>query len=293
MDFPDSAIRPAQRIRATRMKTNSIDWKLPAIIGILVTVALLINVFFFKRAAAQREAKAQEQRQAVTVAEAKLAAEKSAQEKKDAEEAQRQAANAQEAKRVRDEADAKAKLEDEHKKVIEATAAEHSRFLARYLNSGFTRPPGIATIAVAIESERGTMNPAVANALTRQLTNGGLHLLNSYFKPEFVADKFVDSILSGDTGIFARLELTNSLNGVLVGRQTVTYSTNATFDNTVTANLELEVRFVPVVATQENQSWDFSANGIGMRPYEARQLAEQRIIEQIATSTNMVLPKQF
>jgi hypothetical protein len=87
--------------------------------------------------------------------------------------------------------------------------------------------------------------------------------------------------------------LTNSLDAVLIGRQTVAYSTNVELGNTITANLNLELTTLPVGMTRESQSWNYSANGIGVRPQEARQLAEDRIIEQIAKSTNMVLTPRF
>lgn len=275
------------------MKSEPTGWKLPVFIGALVIVALLINYFFFTRAAAQREAKAQEERQAIAAFAAEQALDKLALEKKEAEQRQRRMAKEAEAKRIRDEAEAKAKAEEARKKAAEEAAATQARFLARYLNLGFTRKPGVATIGVAIESEAGTMNPAIANALTQRLKTAEVQLLNSFFKPEFVADRFVANIFSGDTGIFGRLELTNSLNGVLVGRQTVTYSTNAALENTITANLRLEVMALPVGLTRESQSWNFAANGIGFRPPEARQLAEDRIIEQIAKGTNMVLAPRF
>ena len=275
------------------MKLESTNWKLPVFIGVLTIAALLINYLFFTSAAARRESKAQEERQAVAVVAAEQGVEKLALERKEAEERQQRMAKEAEVKRVRDEAEAKAKAEEARKKAAEEAAAVQSRFLARYLNLGFTRQPGVATIGVAVESEAGTMNPTIANALTQRLKTAEVQLLNSFFNPEFVADRFVGNIFSGDTGIFGRLELTNSLNGVLVGRQTVTYSTNAALENTITANLRLEVMALPVAFTRESQSWNFAANGIGFRPHEARQLAEERIIEQISRSTNMILTPRF
>lgn len=278
MDFPDSAICPAQRIWATRMKKNSIDWKLPATIGILVIVALIINVFFYNKGVDRREAKSKQQHQAEADAEAKKAADKHAQEQKEAE-----------AKRLRDEADAKVKADEKRKKAADDAIAEHARFLARYLNSGLTRKPGIATVGVAIESEQGTMDSAIANALIQRFNSNNIQLLNSFFKPEFVADKYVASIFSGDTGILDRLELTNRLDGVLIGRQAVTYSTNVTAENTITANLRVEMMAWPVGLVGQSQSWALSANGVGFNNFDARQLAEDRIIHRIATDSTLSL----
>ena len=198
-------------------------------------------------------------------------------------------AEAAEAKRIQDEAAAKAQADAVRKKAVEEVAAEHARFLARYLNSGFTRKPGMSPVAITIESEQGTVNPNLANALTQRFQTADVQFLSSFFKPEFVADRFIANILSGDTGIFDKLELTNSLDGVLVGRETVTYFTNAALDNTVTAGLRLEVMLLPVGSTRESRSWSLSANGAGLNQSDARMQAEDRIIHQIASNTTMSL----
>lgn len=257
------------------MKSKSMGWKLPVLIGSLVIVALIINFYFFTKASARREAEAQGQRQAEAAAEHKQAAEKLAQEKKNTEDARQRAAR---------EAEGKA---------AENAAAERDRLLARYMNSGFARKPGVMTIGIAIESEGGTMNPSIAIALAQRLKSSEVQFLNSFFRPEFVADNYVARIFSGDTAIFDRLELTNSLNAVLVGRQSVNYSTNRALENTVTADLRVEVMVLPVGLSRESQSWNFAANGIAFRSHEARQAAEERIIEQIAKHTNMALRPRF
>jgi hypothetical protein len=260
------------------MKTNSIDWKLPVIIGTLVTVALIINIFFYNKAVDRRESEAKQQHLVEANAEAKKAATKQLQEQKEAE-----------AQHVRDEAEAKAKADEKRKKAADDAIAEHARFLARYLNSDFTRNPGIATIGVAIESENGVINPRIANALTQRLNTGEIQLLNSFFRPDFIADKYVSNLFSGDTRIFGQLDLTNFLNAVMIGRQTIDYSTNSTLENTITANLRLELMLLPIGSAWQSQSWALSANGVGFKNFEARQQAEDRIIHQIANDPTMSL----
>jgi hypothetical protein len=267
-----------QRIMAISMKVTSTGAKLSVLIAILVIIALLIDLFFFTRAGTREEAKLQEQRQGAAVAEAKQAAIKLAQEKKVAEQAQQQAAK-----------DAEAQAGEARKKATEDTAAEHARLLERYLNSRFTSKPGVAIIGVAIESETGTINPTISHALAQRLESGDVQLLNSFFKPDFVADRFVASIFSGDTGIFDRLELTNWLNGVLIGRQTITYSKNTALDSTITANLRLQVMVLPVGLARDSQSWALSANGVGFNENDARLQAEDRIIHRIESDSTMSL----
>jgi len=183
------------------------------------------------------------------------------------------------------EVEAKPKPEEANKDA----AAERARLLARYLRSTSMTKVGLTCVAVAIESETGTMNPSIANALAQRFNTAEVRLFNSFFKPEFVADKFVGSIFSGDTRIFDRLELTNWLSGVLVGRQTITYSTNTALEDTVTANLRLEVMVLPIGFALENQSWNFAANGAAFSRSGARQAAEDRVVQQIANNTNMFL----
>src|SRR5690348_14180793 len=44
-------------------------------------------------------------------------------------------------------------------------AAEHANYLARYLNSGYTRMPGVKTVALMVASEDKQLNHAVANVV--------------------------------------------------------------------------------------------------------------------------------
>lgn len=282
------------------MKLESQQWKMSAVMGGLVVVALLINYFFFTRQATLRETKQQEQQEQADALVAKADTEQLAKEKEEvrlaaatiaAQQAADRKAAEEKAEAERKQSARKIKADEKaaQEKAAQAVATEHARFLARYLNSGFERQPGVAAVGVAIASEQGTANYDLATALTRRLQTDGVQLLTAFFKPEFVADQRVAEILSGQTAVLTQLELTNSLAGVLVGRQRVEYSTNAALENTVTANLRLELLALPVALPGQNQSWDFMATGVGFRPQEARKLAEERLIEQIARNTNMVL----
>jgi hypothetical protein len=263
---------------ANIMKPNTISWRPLALIGVLVFGAISINYFFFTRAIARREMQAEQQRQAAEASIAKQAAEKLVEKKK------------AEAKAVQEAAtDALARTQATRKKEEEDAVAEHVRLQSRYLNSAVSSKPGDATFAVAIESETGAMNPAVANALAQRFQAAGVQLLNSFFKPEFVADKYVTRIFSGETGIFEQLELTNWLSGVLIGRQTVTYKTNPALENTITATMHFQVMALPIGSTWQSQSWNLSANGAGFNESDARTQAEERIIHQIARDSTMSL----
>jgi hypothetical protein len=282
------------------MKLESNQWKLPVLIGSLVGVALLINYFFFTQQAARREIKQQDEHDRAAAVVATENAGRLAKEKEEARRAAEKAAT----QAAADRRDAEARAEAARKQVArkaradeqaaqaqatQVAAEERARYRARYLNSGFERQPGVAAIGVAIASEQGTVNYALASALTRRLQTDQVRLLTSFFKPEFMADQLLAEVFSGQTAVFTRLELANFMEGVLVGRQRVEYSTNAALENTVTANLHLELMALPVALTSQGQSWDFVATGAGFRPQEARKLAEERLIEQIDRNTNLVL----
>ena len=94
------------------MKSESTRWKLPVFIGALVILALCINYFFYTHGAARREAEARGLREAAATASAKQA-----------DEARQQAANDAEAKRLRENGEARAKVEAARQKAIEEAAA--------------------------------------------------------------------------------------------------------------------------------------------------------------------------
>ena len=144
-------------------------------------------------------------------------------------------------------------------------------------------------VAVAVASETSSMNHAVAVALMNRFKADHVQLTDSFFKPELVTDGLFGSAFNGSSDLFNKLELTKSLDALLLARQTVQYETNPDFNNAITANMTLEITALPVAGQIQSQSWTFSANGVGIRRGEARMQAEGRIIKQVETSTNMSL----
>jgi hypothetical protein len=63
-------------------------------------------------------------------------------------------------------------------------AAEHATYLARYLNTGFPRTPGVKAIAVAVMSEDGALNRAVTVALVNRIKRQSLFADHDAHKPE-------------------------------------------------------------------------------------------------------------
>jgi hypothetical protein len=177
----------------------------------------------------------------------------------------------------------------EARMAAEDAAAKHAAYLARYLNAGFSRKPGVQTVAIVVASENGRLNPSVSTALASHFQNGTVETISSFFTPEFVSDGLFNDVFNGSTSVFNNLELARSLNAVLLARQTVQISKDASMENLVSANMQLEVTLVSVATRGQSQSWTFTANGAGFNTQAARQAAEERLIKQIAKDTRMSL----
>ena len=167
-------------------------------------------------------------------------------------------------------------------------AAEHTRYLARYLNSGSSRKPGMKMVAIAVVSENGAFNFAMNAAIANHLKTDSASMLTSFFRPAFVTDGLFANALAGSNGIFDKLDLSRSLDMLLLGREEVQYSTDPSLENVMTANVQLQVTAFSI-ADGQSQSWTFVANGSGFKQSEARLMAEERLIKQIAKDTKMSL----
>ncbi len=174
-------------------------------------------------------------------------------------------------------------------KAAQDAAAEHARYLARYLNPGFSRKPGVERVAVAVASEDGAFNQAVTRALAGHLKTGAIETLPSFFKPEFVSDGLINDGFTDSAQLAGKLDLANSLDGLLLARQTVSYAPNPSLDNVITATMQLEVMAASVVGPANSQEWTFTAVGSGFKNADARAMAEERLIKQINADTGMSL----
>jgi cell division protein FtsB len=171
----------------------------------------------------------------------------------------------------------------------QSAAAERARYIGRFLNAGFARKPGLKNIAVAASTD-GEPDRPVATALASRLKDENLVLFTSFFKPSFIADGLFSNVFGGSLESVGRLELTNTLDALLLAQQQVQYSTNgADVNNIITAHTRLEVAFFPLDMMRREQSWTFAANGAGFSPGEAQKNAEERLLKQIAGDTKMSL----
>lgn len=188
---------------------------------------------------------------------------------------------------LRKEAAQKAAQEAEAKRIREEAAAAHKRFLERYLNADSVRTPGNKSVAIVVASEDGKLNQVVSTALAQHFKTDSVEFFSSFFTPEFVSDKLFAKVFSGSTDVLKKLEVANSLDVLLLSRQTVQYSTSPNLMNLVTANMQLEVQVLPIAKNVQGGTWTFTSNGSGFKNVEARSMAEERLIIQISKDTKM------
>jgi len=175
------------------------------------------------------------------------------------------------------------------RKDAQDAAAAHVRFMAMYVDTGFTRMSGTKTIAVVVASEDGTRNSVVSDALINRFKKEPVQLVSSFFKPAFVSDGLFNDAFVNSNDLFNRLELQKSLDGLLLAQEKVQYSSNPSLQNVITASMELDVKTLLIGSQAEKQTWTFTAAGAGFTQADARAQAEERLIKQITNDTKMTL----
>lgn len=188
-----------------------------------------------------------------------------------------------------DEAAQKAAEEAEaSRKAAQEAAVKHAQFLAQYVNSDFARTPGSKTVALVIVSEDGKLSRALNDTFSSRFKSNSVQITTSIFRPQFVSDGLFEKALGDSNAVINKLELSKSMDVLLLGREEVNYSTDPSLENVISADMRLEITAISVV-TGASQSWTFVANGSGFKKTESRQMAEERLIKQIARDTKMSL----
>ena len=264
---------------SSSMKTESEKRKIKWFIGSLAAVAFCINSIFIKERAALQASIQPQQRALQSSKPVETGIGRVAQS------TLREAAEASDAERRENELAVQQALQN--------AAEQHARYLARYIDSDFARKPGIGTVAIVVVSEDQKSNPALAPVLATHLKTDAVEIHSGFFKPEFISDNLFAETFKGSTDAINKLELAKSLDALLLARQEVRYSTNASLENVITATMRLEVLALPVSGTGQTQAWTFTANGAGFKPTDARSLAEERLIKQIAKDDKMSLRQVY
>ena len=172
------------------------------------------------------------------------------------------------------------------KQASENLATELKAYKDRYLDDQTAH----YVIAVLIVNEKGQPNKLMNQKLFSLLNTNGVLVTISLFKPQFISDGLFAGAFDGSKVALAKLDLANLADKLLLGRQTVEYSTNAALENLVTARMKLELQTVPLNKGGQGQSQVMESIGAELnRPADAYAQAEERMIKQIETKSASVL----
>jgi hypothetical protein len=175
-------------------------------------------------------------------------------------------------------------------KLSQESAVAHVQFVAQYVNSGFTKTPGVKSLALVVANQNGSFDPTIGEALKSHFKSDSIKISTSFFKPKFVSEGLFTNLFDGSTDILKNLDLPNSLDAVLLAREAIQFVNNpASLDNVLTANMTLEIQVVPVSSGIQNTTWKYTATGAGFSQFEAEANAKERLIKHINTDTTLSL----
>lgn len=183
----------------------------------------------------------------------------------------------------------KAEVKAAEEQAASDAAAEHKRYLARYLNEGFLPKSGCKAVAVAVKMPSGVSPAVITSALGRKLESATRQTVPSLFTPEFLSGELFRNTFAGSRAIFTDLELSNRIDMICLAQATVEYSTNRSLENIISAHANLEIVAVPFSPRDTDMSWSFDATGPGFTKAEAWKLAQERLVQAISDATNMTI----
>jgi hypothetical protein len=158
--------------------------------------------------------------------------------------------------------------------------ARRAAFKKRYIGGD----AGGCAVALLVADETGQPNQPLGQALAAQLTSAGLKTTASLFASEFVSDGLLTSAMAGTKENLLALELTNQVRVVLLGRQSVAYSTNGSLSDLITATLTTEMCAFSSRALRLLYADKFSVAGAGLTQSEARAAAEERGLRDLTSN---------
>lgn len=168
----------------------------------------------------------------------------------------------------------------------EEAADRHTNNLGRYVNPGFARKSDLPVVAVAVATEASSFDSDIAALLASRLNLEKLAIASGLFTPEFVSDGLFTAAFNGSRKLYSDLELSNAVDVLLLGRETITYGRHDSLQGIITADFRLDVSSAPVVWVGQSRGWSYAAKGAGFSQADARAQALERISRQINTDTN-------
>jgi len=194
----------------------------------------------------------------------------------------RRQVRAVEAAQAQAEQQQRAALEAAERKLVEA---ELERYRARYLGNR----TGHYAVGVLIVDEHGRPNPRLGSALAALLTTNGVPASASFFNAALVSDGLFEQVFRGASPILEKLEAAKYADTLLLGRQTVRYTTNRALENLVTAQMTLAFHTQPLTGHAREHAEVLEAVGAELaRPELARNQAEERLVKQMHGLTGLL-----
>ncbi len=159
-------------------------------------------------------------------------------------------------------------------------AKEREEYLARYIQKPAEKSG--ARIALFVVTENQTPNESATKSLGGIFGARSYPVSVSFFTTAFLSDGLFDKSFGGSKGILDKLELTNSLDAIVLGRERVHYVTNDALEGVITANLTLELSALSASTHQPISQHSVSAAGPGFKVEQARAAAEERALKKLA-----------
>ena len=182
---------------------------------------------------------------------------------------------------------------DERTKILREEEAERvqqetkrAQYVARYVKGGATKAPGVERLTVLIGTETRRFNSSATAALLSRLRAGNSSADSSLFTPEFLSDGLIEEALNNPDALVKKLDLAKVTDTLVLGYQEVDYVTNTGLENVITANMRLVGTTISLKGMIESRSWSYSANGAGFTRSDARAMAEERLLKQIANDAS-------
>jgi hypothetical protein len=157
-------------------------------------------------------------------------------------------------------------LQARQQEVEQAAAAqkrEHQAQLERYINTAIIKRGGTKVVAILMLQEGGDSFSSVEGALVTSLPKQGIETVPSFFKPPFVLEGRARRLVTGDWNEATRLDLSKRVDYVVSGSDAVAYSSSSQFVGLITADLQVELKCLNVVAQRVCGSRTVNAKGAG------------------------------
>ncbi len=168
-------------------------------------------------------------------------------------------------------------------------AVERAQLRAKYINSEIDRLPNVTLVALLVATDNRRIDKSLTRALSSHFHTEDIQITDSFFNPEFVADGLFNDLFSDSRNVINKLELERSIDGLILGRESVSYTTNTSLENVISAETTLDVMVRGMKAGSQSESWTFRATGAGFTPNAAKAMACERIFKKLNVETNMSL----